>query len=602
MAESAKLRPRPGHATARGFARIRPDRIPSSNPFVIHTLGRDCDYDGRMIRPKSIPAPDAASASLSSAALAATQAARQPEAGGPYARYVLAVLVLVYVFNFIDRNIVSILAEQIKADLGLSDAQIGFLYGTAFAVFYAVFGIPLGAVADAWDRRRLIAIGLALWSGMTAVSGLARSFAQLGLARIGVGIGESSATPAAYSLLSDYFPPSRRTTALALYAGGINIGAGAGVFLGGWILEFWQRFYPNPADAPWGLKGWQVAYFAVGLPGLLMALWVRTLREPVRGISEGQVHLQAVMRPLGVFARELFALLPGTSLVSLRRAGASPPALALNGVVAAVLLVACLGMIALLGTPPQWIALGLGLFAAFAWAQGIALRDRASFRVICGSRALRYGSCGFGFLAFTGYGYAAFTPPFFLRLRGASPGEVAIWVSLGAAVGGWLGTMLSGVLSDALLHYTRRARLYVAMLAALLPIPCALTMLSAQSKPLAYAANCAFATCLSLWFGPGPATVQGLVLPRMRATASAAYLLVLTLIGLALGPYTIGRISQATGSLDGAMRWCLFANALGLFFLILSARHLVRDEDSRMARAQAAGEPAPASVPAASAA
>src|SRR6185295_4830952 len=119
-----------------------------------------------------------------------------------YPRYVLGVLVVVYVFNFLDRQILSILAERIKADLGATDAQMGFLYGTAFAVF----GIPLGRLADVWDRRRLIAWGLAAWSAMTALSGLARSFAQLALARFGVGIGEASASPAAYSLLSDYFP------------------------------------------------------------------------------------------------------------------------------------------------------------------------------------------------------------------------------------------------------------------------------------------------------------------------------------------------------------------------------------------------------------
>src|SRR5262245_63744958 len=106
-----------------------------------------------------------------------------------YARYVLAVLVVVYVFNFLDRQILSILAERIRADLGVSDAQLGFLYGTAFAIFYALFGIPLGRLADVWDRRKLIALGLAAWSAMTALSGLGRSFPMLALARVGVRIG-----------------------------------------------------------------------------------------------------------------------------------------------------------------------------------------------------------------------------------------------------------------------------------------------------------------------------------------------------------------------------------------------------------------------------
>jgi len=153
-----------------------------------------------------------------------------PAAPSPaYSRYVLGVLVVVYVLNFLDRQIISILAEDIKADLGIDDAQIGFLYGTAFAVFYAIFGIPLGRLADVWNRRTLISMGLAFWSLMTAVSGLARTFPQLAAARIGVGVGEASATPAAFSMLSDSFPARMRATVLALYSSGIYIGAGLGL-------------------------------------------------------------------------------------------------------------------------------------------------------------------------------------------------------------------------------------------------------------------------------------------------------------------------------------------------------------------------------------
>ena len=129
-----------------------------------------------------------------------------PETGGPYAHYVLATLVVVYVFNFIDRHILSILTEDIKADLGATDAQMGFLFGTVFAVFYAVFGIPLTRFADVWVRRSIIAGGLVAWSAMTALSGLAKSFPVLAACCIGVGIGEAAASPAAFSLLSDYYP------------------------------------------------------------------------------------------------------------------------------------------------------------------------------------------------------------------------------------------------------------------------------------------------------------------------------------------------------------------------------------------------------------
>ena len=149
-----------------------------------------------------------------------------------YANYVLFVLVLVYIFNFIDRNILSILAEDIKADLLISDAEMGFLYGTVFAVFYAVFGIPLARFADVWTRRSLISVGLGFWSVMTAASGLAKSFGMLAIFRIGVGIGEASASPAAYSMLSDYYPPRLRATVISIYAAGVYIGAGAKI-LGG---------------------------------------------------------------------------------------------------------------------------------------------------------------------------------------------------------------------------------------------------------------------------------------------------------------------------------------------------------------------------------
>ena len=160
--------------------------------------------------------------------------------GGRYAHYVLAVLVLGYIFNFIDRNILSILAEDIKADLGIDDAQMGFLYGTVFAVFYAVFGIPLARFADVLTRRSLVSVGLAFWSLMTAASGLARSFGVLAACRIGVGIGEASASPAAYSMLSDYYSPRLRATVIAIYAAGVYIGAGIGGF-GDGLNAFFAR-------------------------------------------------------------------------------------------------------------------------------------------------------------------------------------------------------------------------------------------------------------------------------------------------------------------------------------------------------------------------
>ncbi|MSR13651.1 MAG: MFS transporter [Gammaproteobacteria bacterium] len=195
--------------------------------------------------------------------------------GSGVRRYVLGILVVVYTFNFIDRQILSILLQDIKEDLGLSDSLLGLLSGFAFAAFYATLGIPIARYADRANRRNLIAYALALWSGMTALSGLAQNFWQLLAARIGVGIGEAGCTPPANAILSDYYPPEQRATAFGIYAMGIPIGILFGFLVGGWINEFF---------------GWRKAFFIVGLPGLLLAILVRyTVREPVRGQSEQRV-------------------------------------------------------------------------------------------------------------------------------------------------------------------------------------------------------------------------------------------------------------------------------------------------------------------------
>src|SRR5580698_532110 len=207
--------------------------------------------------------------------------------GSRYASYVLIVLMIVYVFNFVDRQIISILAEDLKSDLKVTDAQLGILYGTVFAVFYALFGIPLGRLADVWARKSMISVGLAFWSVMTTLSGTAKTFGGLLGYRIGVGMGEASATPAALSMLSDYFSPKRRATVMAIYSSGLYIGGGIGLAIGGVVLDVWNRWFPDHTTAPLALKGWQMAFLLVGIPGLLMALWVKTLREPIRGMSEG---------------------------------------------------------------------------------------------------------------------------------------------------------------------------------------------------------------------------------------------------------------------------------------------------------------------------
>jgi MFS family permease len=494
-----------------------------------------------------------------------------------YARYVLGLLVVVYVLNFLDRQILSILAERIKADLQLTDAQIGFLYGTAFAIFYALFGIPLGRLADVWIRTRVIALGLSFWSLMTALSALARNLAQLTAARIGVGVGEASASPAAYSLLSDYFPPARRATVLAIYSSGIYIGAGLGLFIGGLIVDRWDAAYSN-ASPPFGLRGWQVAFLTVGLPGIPLALWVATLREPVRGQSDGVADAKQHPHPFRELAKELRAVIPPFTLLHLLLVRAGTRQIALNLGAAGVIALGSALLVRWLGTPVQWIALGIGLYAAFSWAQALAVRDRSAFDIIFQTSTLRYAAPGFALLAFTGYGIGFWTPPYFVRMRGVSEADAGLILGGTAAAAGWLGVTLGGLWADRWRHRWNAARLYVGMAAALLPLPLAVWMLFTERTWWAYILNVPVNIGASMWIGPGASTVQDLIPPRLRAIASAAYLLVVTFIGLALGPYTIGRLSVAFGDLRMAMVVSMSVNLAAVAFLILATRHLARDE------------------------
>jgi MFS family permease len=184
----------------------------------------------------------------------------------------LALLTLTYFFSYMDRQILGILQELIKKDLQLNDTQLGLLGGFAFAVFYATLGIPVARIADRGNRKKLVAIALALWSGMTAVCGLAQNFVHLLIARIGVGIGEAGSSPPSHSMIADLYPPEKRAGAMAVYSLGVVLGAAFGTIIGGVVAKFF---------------GWRMAMFAVGLPGLALALlvWLFVV-EPRRGLSE----------------------------------------------------------------------------------------------------------------------------------------------------------------------------------------------------------------------------------------------------------------------------------------------------------------------------
>jgi MFS transporter, Spinster family, sphingosine-1-phosphate transporter len=194
------------------------------------------------------------------------------------ANYVLAVLFVVIMLNFLDRQVISIVAEPIKQEMGLSDKQIGLMTGLSFALFYTTLAIPVALLADKWHRSRIIAIAIGIWSVMTMLCGAASNFVQLFLARVGVGIGESASGPASHSLIADYFPPERRASAMGVYGAAVPLGAFIALAGGGWIVENFN---------------WRVAFFIAGVPGIIVALVVWwTVKEP-----RGHVSLKEAFKP-----------------------------------------------------------------------------------------------------------------------------------------------------------------------------------------------------------------------------------------------------------------------------------------------------------------
>ena len=498
-----------------------------------------------------------------------------------YSWYALLVLVLVYVINFVDRQLLTILAVDIKHDLGISDAQFGFLYGTAFGVFYALFGIPLGKLADRATRTRLLAVGLGLWSTMTALSGMSRNFWQLGAARIGVGVGEATAGPCSYSLLADYFPAHRRATAVAIFSSGIYLGGGFSLYIGTSIAGGWNAAFPVGAR-PFGLAGWQAAFMAVGLPGLLLALWVRSLREPVRGrfeapVAEGTITAATSPATWGAFVRDLGAIVPPFTVLAAARRGST--ALLGNFAIMAGLATLAFVLTKLLGDPAQWLALAIGFYAIASWAIALRHDDPEAFRVIWATPSVVGINVGYGLMCVITYAGSAFGPLFVMREFGASAGAVALVVGGSAAAGGALGVIAGGALGDRFAgdcyHSRRVVVVIVALLASLVP-NC--IMLATHSLTVVY--FCVF----PMWFlasaalGGAAGTIVNIVPATTRATATASFFLFATMVGLALGPYAAGRISGSFGSLRIGLAGILVVVPFAIAALEISRRDLVRRE------------------------
>lgn len=525
-----------------------------------------------------------------------------------YRYYVLALLMVIYAFNFLDRSVVTIIAPYLKADLGVSDAQIGLLYGTAFALFYAVFGLPLAKLADGWSRVRTISLGLGFWSLMTAISGMASSFAQLGSARIGVGIGEASASPASYSLLQDYFPKRMRATVLALYASGIYIGSGASTMFGSQVIKYWEDHYTN-SPAPFGLSGWQATYFVFGLPGIVLALLTLfTVKEPVRGAIDG-LPTPGDPQPFKSVLREFAAMLPPWNWRGFKADGPGSGSVGRNVLILIGLATAAyitilntdgllrpekraivgnIGGLALTTNMVQWIAIAVGIYCSASWVQSIRLRDAPAYAMIANRGFIALTMVG-GLMSYISYGLAPFL---FLYIKNAFQvgAEEGFTLGIVTAVAGGVGATLGGVLGDMFKRIHPAGRMLVLLIAALgSALSLILSLEAATPAAFFWIAGINIGVHI-MWLGPTAASVQDLVLPRMRGTATAVFFLGTTVIGLGIGPYMVGLISDVTGDLKFAMMSTLVVMPLVLIFIAIAARSVPQLEANLLDRARAAGE------------
>ena len=397
--------------------------------------------------------------------------------------WTLALLTLTYFFSFMDRQILAILLEAIKADLRLSDTQLGLLSGLVFAIFYATLGIPIARLADRTSRKRIIAISLAVWSAMTALSGVAQNFTQLMLARIGVGVGEAGAGPPSHAIIADLYPPETRASAMAIYSLGVLLGGGLGMMIGGFVAHAYS---------------WRVAMMVVGLPGVILAaiVWL-VMAEPRRGLSDAQRAMDA---------------------------------------------------------PAAMPSLAEGIAAM--WRDPVALHLVAAVTIT----------------SLVGYALTGWGPSYMQRSLGYSMLDVSKYVALPAALIGSASALLGGAAADrAAKRYGLHAQSWVVAGFKLIAFPFAVGFYFVDDPRLALASYFIAALFAGAYLGPTFALIQHLAPIRLRSVWAALTLLVINLIGLGLGPFAVGKLSDVlqpsygTQSLRWAMLCVAFLTPLAIF-------------------------------------
>ncbi len=513
------------------------------------------------------------------------------------AGYALALVSLTQALSLLDRQILAILAPAIKADLKFGDAEMGLLYGTVFALFYALFSLPVGRLADGWVRTKLLAISLVFWSAATGLAGVASSFAMLALSRLGVGIGEAATQPAGTSLAFDYWPKERRGFVMAVMASAIALGIGGSLVLGGLAADWWQNAYPASA-----LRGWQFAFLVAAAPGFVLAVFLWFLKEPERGASDG-IPTPPDPHPFRASAQVLASVTPGLNWLSLKRLRAGGAVWRANLGWLAGIIVGAAALVALTSRfaprPPlefgsiqvnphvlQWSVIGFGLFVLVNLVQNMRLTDPEAHRVITRSPTLIMAIAVGSLQSVINYGMMGFNPSFLIRSYDLSMRDAALQFGLLSATMGIIGPLIWGPLSDVLNRRMPGAgRAWVALFAMGVSPIISFWVYFAPDPSSFYWRFAGFSLVLTGWLPPLYAMMYDQVLPRMRGITASLYLLASNIIGLGIGPYVVGMISDATGDLRAAM---LSVNLVAIpivILMLLIAGRAKRDEEGLLLRA-----------------
>jgi MFS transporter, Spinster family, sphingosine-1-phosphate transporter len=513
------------------------------------------------------------------------------------AYYALALVSLTQAMSLLDRQILAILAPAIKKDLKIGDAEMGLLFGTVFALFYALFSLPLGRLADGWTRTKLLSICLVLWSAATGIAGFASSFAMLVLSRLGVGVGEAATQPAGISLIADYWPKERRGFVMAVMASSIAVGIGGSLILGGVAAGWWDTSHPASS-----LKGWQFAFFVAASPGFVLAAFLWFLKEPERGAMDG-IPTPVDPHPFRASAQVLGSVLPGFNWLSLSRFKVSGPIWRDNLLWLAGITGAMTGLYLLTShlspRPPldfgavsisphllQWGVIGFGLFVLVNFMQNMKVTDGEAHRVITLSPTLMMVIAVGTLQSVINYGMMAFNPSFLIKQYHLTMGEAALQFGLLASVTGIIGPLIYGPLSDWLnKRFPGAGRAYIALFAMGMSPLLSFWVYYAPDATSFYWRFIPYSFVLTGWLPPLYAIMYDQVLPRMRGITTSTYLLAMTIIGLGCGPYLVGMLSDALGDLRTAML-CINAAAVPIVVLMLIiARRAERDEAGLLDRA-----------------